>query len=469
MRFATDFLNKFVLSTLVLAWVLVSAGGTTASAATTCTNGNIGIGGVVGLPSGTVQLTPLPARLPAAGGTWADAAVVVVFGYHSLNGEAFPTCQLRVTSSASWLSASARLVYAAPITPALGNQQLVFLLTISAASNSTLLGRSGQIAVDVTGADTNVGGTKFQVFSQAAGPVGTVPGGNPGGTGGGGAGPPAKSKAVLTVAPTSSSVEPTNVHRNNRKQSAVTLVATVKRDGTGVGSTLVQFGGVIDPSGVSGHDHLNAPPLSQGSCTTDGAGVCQVDLLAPEFSAYISITATTPNDDADPVSATVSVELTERLQSLVGTNCQIEPQGQYRLSGGTGCRASNSEHERNHFGTEDMLVQVQSLAALYRATHFDTLSINDLSLEHGGLFDIANDWTTKPGHVWHREGKSVDIDGKTVGGLSVDLVSLTFFARALGLFRAPESSIHYELGDAPASKGSFPKPVNVTYAPTVVP
>ncbi len=67
-------------------------------------------------------------------------------------------------------------------------------------------------------------------------------------------------------------------------------------------------------------------------------------------------------------------------------------------------------HPDNHYGTQNSIDNTVGLAFDYFDLHKETLGINDMSLEKGGLFDTAGNWNSKPGHSRHRVGKSVDID-----------------------------------------------------------
>lgn len=69
-------------------------------------------------------------------------------------------------------------------------------------------------------------------------------------------------------------------------------------------------------------------------------------------------------------------------------------------------------HPRNHYGTSDTIDKIQRIAKIYYdATDKErTLSINDISLKKGGLFDVDDEQIWHPPHKTHRTGTDADID-----------------------------------------------------------
>lgn len=59
------------------------------------------------------------------------------------------------------------------------------------------------------------------------------------------------------------------------------------------------------------------------------------------------------------------------------------------------------------------ITQLLTVAQKYHVATMRTLSINDMSLPKGGLFDIGSDWS--PPHISHRDGKAFDVN-KCDGG-----------------------------------------------------
>lgn len=68
------------------------------------------------------------------------------------------------------------------------------------------------------------------------------------------------------------------------------------------------------------------------------------------------------------------------------------------------------KHPQGTSGTPDALNKLKILSALYfiKSNQGRRLSINDISLPKGGLFDYLNDWT--PPHAEHRLGTQVDLN-----------------------------------------------------------
>jgi len=60
------------------------------------------------------------------------------------------------------------------------------------------------------------------------------------------------------------------------------------------------------------------------------------------------------------------------------------------------------------YGTGSALGNLSSIADWYNWIFGRTLSVNDMSLIRGGLFDVHSDYSTP--HSWHRTGESVDIN-----------------------------------------------------------
>lgn len=76
----------------------------------------------------------------------------------------------------------------------------------------------------------------------------------------------------------------------------------------------------------------------------------------------------------------------------------------FKLRGGT------VTHPEGHWGTEDTIEKLKKIGVAYYNITKKTrvLSINDISLPRGGLFDYKNTW--KPPHKSHRTGTDADIN-----------------------------------------------------------
>jgi hypothetical protein len=72
-------------------------------------------------------------------------------------------------------------------------------------------------------------------------------------------------------------------------------------------------------------------------------------------------------------------------------------------------------HPDNHFGTATALDRIRQIALAYREQNasLGKLSINDVSLVRGGVYDLNNQWfgdNQGNPHWGHRTGTEVDID-----------------------------------------------------------
>lgn len=70
--------------------------------------------------------------------------------------------------------------------------------------------------------------------------------------------------------------------------------------------------------------------------------------------------------------------------------------------------APNHSFEENYYGLPTTLETLKLIAEHYFILAEKKLSINDMSLRKGGLYDIFGNW--QPAHSTHREGKDVDIN-----------------------------------------------------------
>jgi len=71
-------------------------------------------------------------------------------------------------------------------------------------------------------------------------------------------------------------------------------------------------------------------------------------------------------------------------------------------------RGGADTHPEGTYGTQKTLTRLQAIAGKYFKKTGRKLSVNDLSLPWGGLFDIQNDWG--PPHQTHRFGTDADIN-----------------------------------------------------------
>jgi hypothetical protein len=82
-------------------------------------------------------------------------------------------------------------------------------------------------------------------------------------------------------------------------------------------------------------------------------------------------------------------------------------------------RNDTTNHPEGTYGTAETLYMLTYIAGYYRAsTGGRKLSVNDLSLPYGGLFDLNSNWAPK--HDTHRDGKDADINHEDGGGGTIN-------------------------------------------------
>lgn len=150
--------------------------------------------------------------------------------------------------------------------------------------------------------------------------------------------------------------------------------------------------------------------------TTDANGIAVVDsLVASQISGTYLITAYLVSDPSvkDTVNLNVQVpELAHFGDWILIPSGETQPWTFYQSDSG------NANHPNNNYCT---IAMGDSLAFgifdFYDWSSSDsagnggipiTLSLNDMSLPWGGVFDIYDTW--QPDHKWHRIGRSVDIN-----------------------------------------------------------
>lgn len=155
-----------------------------------------------------------------------------------------------------------------------------------------------------------------------------------------------------------------------------------------------------------GHDH-DSPARPKGFLSaytgfTGSTGLqFQSVYTAPEVSGHVqsSISCTAPGyPSCEPGDFFVFATAVPNLVSLPQSNS-------YALIGST------PEHTSNHFATLSFATKLAALANMYFIKYGElpnpNLSFNDISLESGGLFDIAANWI--PPHREHRIGVTADM------------------------------------------------------------
>lgn len=136
---------------------------------------------------------------------------------------------------------------------------------------------------------------------------------------------------------------------------------------------------------------------------------------APDVSGLIRLTGYASHPDYGIITGSPYIIAVDMAASLkVGSIKPLPDSSYYELIGQHGTITCNqngyvtSEHVDNHNATPEMIKLLDALT--YDFNYFflnKKLKINDVSLEHGGLFDIDNNWNIP--HSWHRTGMDADI------------------------------------------------------------
>jgi hypothetical protein len=89
---------------------------------------------------------------------------------------------------------------------------------------------------------------------------------------------------------------------------------------------------------------------------------------------------------------------------------RLGPSPDYYLSG------EKPTHPSNHYGANTLRQEIPKLAQAFKSSATlssgGAISVNDMSLINGGVFDYTNNWGTP--HTCHKTGTSVDLDRVTV-------------------------------------------------------
>lgn len=75
-------------------------------------------------------------------------------------------------------------------------------------------------------------------------------------------------------------------------------------------------------------------------------------------------------------------------------------------------RGHTDTHPVGHYGTTNTIENLKKIAEAYYKLSGRILSVNDMSLPKGGLFDWQATW--EPPHITHRTGTDVDINGGVI-------------------------------------------------------
>jgi hypothetical protein len=240
-------------------------------------------------------------------------------------------------------------------------------------------------------------------------------------------------------------------------QKPTTINVTANLPGSADGTVIDFSAAAGDLQSSSGHDHTNLSTVLvgefgtyDGKLKTSPTGTCKIASGTCTVPFTVSEVAGSYNLVLTQSSSTFTIPITVGFSQLgalsTGSTYSLDPYSPY--------------HPANHYGTSTLTSNIQTVANMYfnyKSTSGQILSINDMSLPIGGLFDISvngslPNWT--PPHKLHRTGDSVDIDHATAGGQAIKLPLLKGLMKDVGMYQVPEGrSIHFQVtGPAEAVK-----------------
>jgi len=147
---------------------------------------------------------------------------------------------------------------------------------------------------------------------------------------------------------------------------------------------------------IGGHQHGGTMPngvLSQTVINTGPSGPAEARYAPNVFSGKVVIRGTSGN--AVPAEDTIVIQ-TPGLVALEASEI-------IRLVG------IRNAHPSSHSGTPDMVSALRAVADSVHAQYEIHIDVNDTSLEFGGTFDLAADYSRGGGHAEHRVGRNADL------------------------------------------------------------
>lgn len=185
-----------------------------------------------------------------------------------------------------------------------------------------------------------------------------------------------------------------------------TQSAYCNRNGVIVRDCIISIIEVYVTPNSGGHDH-HSSSRSSGIVTPlvlypDANGKHTFTVEAPEEAGTINVrgvgtSATYPNSTFGGV---IPIEVG------IGGLIPLPSGSTYTLIGQT------TTHADNHYGRLSLVSSLQAVAQNFHQLTWITIGINDMSLMHGGLFDVRANWA--PPHGSHRVGEDADIRNSNI-------------------------------------------------------
>jgi hypothetical protein len=202
--------------------------------------------------------------------------------------------------------------------------------------------------------------------------------------------------------------------------STVTITAKVTSGGLPKAGISVGLG-VEVATGSGGHDsgHVGARPkgkLSAIQGTTDANGEVKV-VFQPSQIAGVHIVAAT----CIGCQTAAAHEITVKVPDLVDVFAMPFRDAQWSYPG----IGDTPQHPDNHYLTIAATFRLLEIASKFRKIwpNAPKLTLNDMSLKHGGKFDIKGGWESNPkAHNEHRLGDNADIRANNAFGAVPPLI-----------------------------------------------
>jgi hypothetical protein len=238
----------------------------------------------------------------------------------------------------------------------------------------------------------------------------------------------------------------------------------------GPANSTIDVTNVRDDTQTYGHTHTNEPAGGMGlrfkhghlTNRADGAGRQFNDFQIDAAGAERTITYHAPHAAGEVVlDAQIRGRADAAAQASVRVTTEVTGLRDYTTTHPNETLIGQvANHETNHWATAAAVTRLQNIITAFRDTwaaaapgrdpdDAPTVRINDISLEHGGVYDFQDNWTNP--HRLHRIGNSIDISRTVlVGGVATYLAPGGANAALYDLLNAaigvgPEDAAHWHV------------------------
>ena len=209
--------------------------------------------------------------------------------------------------------------------------------------------------------------------------------------GGGGAG----TLAVWDISPDNPVVTPKDTGGAEKKEFTL----------TGIANSIFQVTLTPAKSNTGGHQHNGTRPLG----ALNGAGLLPTGLntyqgtIGASSQTVITYTAGLVGGQEH-----ISISAGGKVRASTFVNVRVEGLVPLPRPGLYVIESGDKDHPNFTYGKQELIIAIGQIAQAYLSTHSAIISINDLSLVSGGIFDSNKNWN--PPHQCHRIGTSVDFN-----------------------------------------------------------